>query len=164
MKNLIVIRHAESGRGIPSQADIDRPLSNRGKRDAPFMGGVLKSRGLEPDLIVTSAARRALETAGLIAQAVGYDGKAIAVRDAIYLREIPALVELIRSFEDIHDRAYLIGHNPRLTELIDRLTGESIGPIPTCGIASIEFQVDSWACIMAKSGRLAFFSYPERDL
>ncbi|HYE35064.1 SixA phosphatase family protein [Methylocaldum sp.] len=164
MKNLIVIRHAKSSWDTPSLADIDCPLNNRGKRDAPFMGSLLKFRNLEPDLIVTSPAGRALETAKLIAKAVGYESEAITMRDSIYLQEAPALIELIRSIEDTHNRVYLIGHNPHLTELVNRLTGESIGNIPTCGTASIEFQVDSWAYIMEGSGRLAFFDYPKRHL
>ncbi|MVF24928.1 histidine phosphatase family protein [Methylocaldum sp. BRCS4] len=162
MKCLIAIRHAKSDRDQPFLADIDRPLNNRGKRDASVMGDVLKFRGQEPDLIVTSPAKRALETAELIAEAVGYDSRAIAVRDSIYLQGTPALLELIRSLEDIHNRVYLIGHNPDLSELVTRLTGESLGTLPTCGIAAIEFPVDAWAYVMHGSGRLVFFDSPKQ--
>jgi len=162
MKNLIVIRHAKSDWDQPSLADIDRPLNNRGRQDAPLMGSALKFRGLEPDLIVSSPAKRALETAGLIAEAVGYDGEAIAVRDGIYMQGTEVLIEAIRSLEDACSRVYLIGHNPCLTELVARLAGESIGHVPTCGTVSIEFAVDSWAHVMEGSGRLAFFDDPKR--
>jgi phosphohistidine phosphatase len=164
VKNLIIIRHAESDWDQSSLADIDRPLNNRGKHDAPLIGDVLKSRRLEPDLIVASPARRALETAELIAQAVGYDSEAILVCDGVYLQGTSVLIGLIRSLEAIHNRVYLIGHNPHLTELVTRLTGDSIGNIPTCGLVSIEFQIDSWAYVMDGNGRLAFFDYPKRHL
>jgi phosphohistidine phosphatase len=164
MKNLIVIRHAKSDRNLSSLADMDRPLNDRGRHDAPLMGSVLKLRGIEPDSIVTSPAKRALETAELIAEAVGYDKAGIVVRDCIYLEEVPALVELIRSFENLHDTVCLIGHNPHLSELVVRLTGENVGSLPTCGIAAIEFPVDAWTYILAGSGRLVFFDFPKRHL
>jgi phosphohistidine phosphatase len=162
MKNLVIIRHAKSSWDDPALADIDRPLNGRGKRDAPLMGGVLKSRGLRPDRIVSSPAKRARKTAKLLAHEVGYEPEAIDIRDSIYMEGVPALMALIQGLDDAWQRVYLIGHNPDLTDLVNKLAGENIENIPTCGMASIEFEVDSWAHIMAESGRLAFFDYPKR--
>lgn len=162
MKELIIIRHAKAEPATTSLGDMDRPLNERGKRDAPLMGGVLKARGAEPDLIVSSPAKRAIETAERIAEAVGYDSARIAVYDSVYLQEAPLLLELIRSLKDEHHRAYLIGHNPHLSELVTRLTGEGVGQLPTCGVAAIQFAVDAWAYVMEGSGRLVFFEYPKR--
>lgn len=164
MKNLVVIRHAKSSWDDPAAADIDRPLNKRGKRDAPFMGSLLKFRGLPPDRIVTSPAKRALKTARLIAEEVGYDPEAIDIRDAIYLGDAPFLIDLIQGLDDAWERVYLFGHNPDLTDLVNRLAGETIANVPTCGVASIEFEVDSWSHIMAGTGRLAFLDYPKRHL
>jgi phosphohistidine phosphatase len=164
MKNLIVIRHAKSAWDDPSLADIDRPLNKRGKRDAPFMGALLKFRDMEPDLIVSSHAKRAQKTAGLIAEAVGYDSDAIAVDERIYLQGVPALIESIRALDDAHDRVYFIGHNPDLTELVNRLAGENLSELPTCGVAAIRFDVESWEYVMEGSGRLGFFEYPKKHL
>lgn len=164
MKNLIIIRHAKSSWDDPAMADKDRPLNKRGKRDAPFMGSVLKFRDLPPDHIVTSTAKRALKTAQIIAEAVGHDPAEIEARDSVYLADVPTLVSLVQGLDDDWERVYLFGHNPDLTELANRLAGESIANIPTCGMASIEFEVDSWGHIMAGAGRLAFFDYPKRHL
>jgi phosphohistidine phosphatase len=164
MKNLIVIRHAKSNWDDPSLADIDRPLNKRGLRDAPFMGGVLKFRDAVPDLIVTSPARRALETARLIAREVGCAPEAIDIRRSLYLADLPVLAETVRGVDDSRSRVYLIGHNPEFSELVEYLTGKSVGTLPTCGVASIEFKVDSWGHIMAGSGRLAWLDHPKRHL
>jgi phosphohistidine phosphatase len=164
MKNLIVIRHAKSSWDDPSLADIDRPLNQRGKRDAPLMGSILRLRELTPDRMVSSPAKRARKTAKLIAKEVGYDTEAIDLRENLYLAEAPALVELIRALDDAWSRVYLIGHNPGLTGLVSRLAGENLAHLPTCGVASIEFAVDSWAHLMKGAGRLAFFDYPKRHL
>ncbi|BBA36338.1 phosphoglycerate mutase family domain protein [Methylocaldum marinum] len=162
MKNLIIIRHAKAEPATTSLGDIDRPLNDRGKRDALLMGGVLKARGVEPDVIVSSPARRAAETAERIAEAVGYDSNRIAMYDSVYLQEASRLFELIRSLDDVHHRAYLIGHNPHLSELVARLTGEGVGQLPTCGVAAIEFAVDAWAYVMEGSGRLVFLEFPKQ--
>jgi phosphohistidine phosphatase len=164
MKNLIVIRHAKSSWGDPALADFDRPLNKRGKRDAPLMGGILKSRGLIPDRVVSSPAKRARKTAKLIAGEIGYDTEAIDLKENLYLAEMPVLIELIRGLDDAWNRVYLIGHNPGLIDLVGRLAGETITHLPTCGVASIEFEVDSWTHLMAGAGRLAFFDYPNQHL
>ena len=162
MKNLIIIRHAKSSWDEPLPPDLDRPLNPRGLRDAPFMGSVLKCRGLIPERIVSSPAKRALTTAQLIAREVGYEARAIDVLDPLYGQDPSVLIELIRGFDDAWSRVYLVGHNPELTELVNRLAGENPAHIPTCGLASIEFQVDSWSHLMAGAGRLTLFDYPKR--
>ena len=63
MKTLVLVRHAKSSWGKPGLEDRDRPLSRRGKRDAPRMGKRLAKQGVKPDLVLSSPARRALATA-----------------------------------------------------------------------------------------------------
>lgn len=162
MKNLLLIRHAKSSWDEPALADFDRPLNPRGKRDAPFMGSLLKARGCLPDRIVSSPAKRAAKTARLIAKAVDYDPDAIDFHDSLYLRGARAMLELVRGFDDHWQRVFLVGHNPDSTELCNLLSGADIDNLPTAGIASIEFAVEAWAHIMADAGRLAFFDYPKR--
>lgn len=164
MKTLIVIRHAKSSWDDAAQADFDRPLNKRGLRDAPFMGSVLRFREALPDWIVTSPARRALETAQHISRETGYDLEAIDIRRSLYLPELSTLMETIQGLDDDWDRVYLIGHNPEHSNLVERLTGKETGELPTCGMAAIEFKVDSWAHVMAGSGRLAWLDYPKRHL
>lgn len=162
MKHLILIRHAKSSWDEPALSDIDRPLNHRGKRDAPLMGGLLKARGLVPDRIVSSPAKRARKTAKLIAREIGYDAEAIDIRGSVYMQGVPALLTLVQGLSDGWERVYLIGHNPDLTDLLNALADESIDNVPTCGIAAIEFAVESWSHIMAGAGRLALFDYPKR--
>lgn len=162
MKHLLIIRHAKSSWDDPALTDIDRPLNARGLRDAPFMGSLLRFRDLLPDRIVCSPARRAQATATLIAEAVGYPVADIDTRSSLYLAEPTLLVEWLRDLDDTWHRVYLIGHNPGLTELVERLSGKDIGHLPTAGIAAIDFAVESWEHIMDASGRLALFDYPKR--
>lgn len=162
IKNLIVIRHAKSSWDSPSLRDIDRPLNKRGERDAPFMGGLLKSRGLLPDRIVCSPAVRARATARLLAIAVGHAPEAIVIHPEIYAHGLHALLTVVHGLDNGWNRVYLIGHNPDLTVLVNRLTGEELAHLPTCGVASLEFNVEDWPQVMDGSGRLSLFDYPKR--
>ncbi|QJD31289.1 histidine phosphatase family protein [Methylococcus geothermalis] len=164
MKELLLIRHAKSAWDDPSLTDRDRPLNGRGKRDAAFMGSLLRFRGLEPDRIVSSPARRARKTARLIAGEVGYDKDAIVIEEGVYLGGGQAIAALVQTLSDDDERVYLVGHNPGLSEAASRLTGENLGEMPTCGIVAIEFPVDSWAHVMEGAGRLKFLDYPKKHL
>jgi phosphohistidine phosphatase len=126
------------------------------------MGAWLKSRELKPDLMVSSAAKRAINTAQMIAEAVGYPGKAILIQDRMYLAEVSTLVDVIHALDDQHQRVYLIGHNPGCTELVHHLANETLGNLPTAGVASIQFPVDSWTHIMPGCGKLVFLEYPKK--
>jgi phosphohistidine phosphatase len=164
LKELLLIRHAKSRRDDPSLSDRDRSLDARGKRDAQFMGSLLRFQGREPDRIVSSPARRAHKTARLIAREVRYDKDAIVMADGLYLGGAKAIVTLVQALDDRDKRVYLVGHNPDLSEAASRLTGEDLGEMPTCGVISMEFPVDRWAYVMEGAGRLKFFEYPKRHL
>ena len=86
MKTLFLVRHAKSSRNEPASQDKDRPLNNRGKRDAPKMGKRLAKREAIPDLILSSPAKRALKTAQLIAKKLDYKLQDIVVDERLYAR------------------------------------------------------------------------------
>src|SRR5438034_8146614 len=92
MKTLFLIRHAKSSRDDPALADKDRPLNDRGKRDAPKMGKRLAKRNVAPDLILSSPATRALKTAQIIAKKLDYKRKNILVNDRLYAVEASELL------------------------------------------------------------------------
>lgn len=162
MKNLILIRHAKSSWDDVSLDDRDRPLSKRGKKDAPRMGHLLKEKDLRPDRILSSPAKRALKTAQRIAKAIGYPKQDISLREEIYEHGLDALAAVVAGLDEDWDRVFLIGHNPNLTELANRLTGAHIDNIPTCGLVSIEFAADNWQDCARAGGQLALFERPAK--
>lgn len=162
MKQLFVIRHAKSSWGDPSLCDRDRPLNKRGKHDAPLMGRVLRERGAQPDLMVSSPARRARKTALLIADEIGYPREEISIDERIYEAGTAGIVGLIQALPESAERVYLIGHNPVLTDLVNQLAGDVVSHLPTCAIAAIEFAVEAWSETMPGAARLMFFEYPKR--
>lgn len=161
MKILILVRHAKSSWKDASLADRDRPLNKRGKRDAPEMGRRLAARGAAPDLIVSSPAARALATARIIAEAVGYPVDAIREDERLYLASPAELLEAIRDLDDGYDRVFLFGHNPGLTELVNELSEPAVDNVPTCGLVELRLAAERWADVSPDTVRRVSFDTPK---
>lgn len=142
MKTLLLLRHAKSSWGDADLADFDRPLNNRGRRDAPRMGQLLARHDLTPDLIVTSAARRAATTAELVALAAEYAGD-IQYTNELYLADPDTFLEVARETDDDVARLMLVGHNPGIEELVSALAGRDEG-MPTAALACFRLTIDHW--------------------
>lgn len=164
MKNLLIIRHAESDWNSPDGSDRNRPLTEQGEIDAPLMGKRLHDQGLAPDRILCSPARRALATAHAVASQTGYDANNIDVHETLYMQDRSDLMLLLKNLPIHWQRVYLVGHNPDVEWMVSHLTGGNFKSIRPCGIASIEFDLPAWEHIMAGSGRLAFFDHPRLHL
>jgi phosphohistidine phosphatase len=144
MKTLFLVRHAKSSRDDPALSDKERPLNDRGMRDAVRMGERLARQGVKPDLIVSSPARRALATAEIIARKLDYKVKDIVVDERLYAAALDDLLEVIQEFGDKPNRVMLFGHNPEMTELAHRLSSK-IADMPTCAVAEFSFDTKSWS-------------------
>lgn len=161
MKTLFLVRHAKSSWDDPSLADHERPLNDRGKRDAPKMGERLARRGVTADLILSSSAVRALTTARIIAEKIGYDPKSIVADRRIYGAQVSTLLYLIQELDDEHERVMLFGHNPELTELAHRFSGD-IGDMPTCAVVELTFDTPRWADIVTCRPVAVRFDSPKK--
>jgi phosphohistidine phosphatase len=160
MKTLFLIRHAKSSWDDTALPDKDRPLNDRGKRDAPKMGKRLAKREVKPDLILSSPARRALTTAEIIAKKLEYKLRDIVVDDQLYAGAVHDLLNVIHKLGDKLESVILFGHNPELTELARGLSSE-ITHMPTCAVAEFTFNAKSWSQIgKAKLAKVAF-DYPK---
>ncbi|HET7526739.1 MAG TPA: histidine phosphatase family protein [Burkholderiaceae bacterium] len=144
MKTLYLVRHAKSSRDDPTLADRDRPLNDRGLDDAPEMGKRLAKRRVDPDLIVSSPAARALKTAQLIAAEIGYECANIVIEERLYAAPVDDLLSVIRATDKKVDRLMLCGHNPEFSDLATRLAGEPID-MPTCAVAEFAYDDARWS-------------------
>ena len=152
MKTLLLLRHAKSSWDHPSMRDFDRPLADRGKRDAPRMGRALKERGPLPELIISSPAARARETVEAVIKSAGLTAP-LQFDESIYDASLAELMRLVRGLPDDISCVLMVGHNPGFEGLVNRLTGAS-ERMPTAALASIEFQVDRWADVEDGQGKL----------
>lgn len=161
-KTLYLVRHAKSSWKDSSLDDADRPLNKRGMRDAPEMGKRLARAGVRPDLITSSPAVRALTTAQGIAGELGIKKSKIDINEDIYTFNAEGLLEAIRGLDDKQNTVMLVGHNPATTILLNELSGADIDNVPTCGVARLEMNTDSWAQVKSGSAELVSFDYPKK--
>jgi phosphohistidine phosphatase len=161
MKTLYLVRHAKSSWKDSSLDDMERPLNKRGKRDAPFMGELLNEKGIKPDVVYSSPAKRASKTSQIISEHIGYSKGNILFDEVIYDASTNELIDFIQSIDDKYESVMIFGHNPGFTMLHNFLSGNYIDNIPTCGIVALEFN-SSWKEIKKNSAKFLFFDYPKR--
>lgn len=162
MKELILVRHAKSSWKDPTLRDHDRLLNKRGKRDAPEMGERLARSGCDPDLMVSSSAVRALDTARSVAGKLGYPCERIAVEARLFHAGVSELLQVIRSVDDSVDSLMLFGHNPGLTDLANHIGPRDIFNMPTCAVLHLRFQADTWATVGDLPGDEVLYDFPKR--
>lgn len=157
MKTLLLARHAKSDWGEPALADHDRPLNERGRRDAPAMGRRLAERGVRPEIAVASTALRAASTARALAAELGV-GRVLEL-DRLYAASAETILAVAAELPDGAGVALLVGHNPGMTDAVARLTGEHT-PLPTCAVAECRLDVEAWAALREGSGTLVRLDTP----
>ena len=162
MLSLYLIRHAKSSWADPGMNDFDRPLNDRGKKNAPFMGKQLRKRGEQPDLLVSSTANRAISTARLIAHELNYSLNKIKPNDALYHASVATWLKEVNALPDKKKTIMVFGHNDGITAFANYLTDEEISNIPTCGIVKINFDFDTWKMVSKGNGTMDYFDYPKR--
>jgi phosphohistidine phosphatase len=141
-RELLIMRHGKSDWSDPLAADINRPLKKRGTRNARRMGLLMRDEHLLPDLIITSPATRARRTAEELAAATGYTGK-IEEERSFYPGGPEDYIRALRGVATKHRRVLVVGHNPGLEWLLERLTGTD-AILPTAALARILFSIDHW--------------------
>jgi len=164
MKKLFIVRHAKSSWDSPGLDDFDRPLNNRGKRNAPEMGQRLALRNVKPEALITSPAKRAAATARRIADEISFPLSEIQKEPLFYHGSISNFISVLKSVNDKISQLMIFGHNPGLTDLTNHLSGSDIYNIPTCGIAEIDFDIASWQDLGKNVGNLISFDYPKKVL
>jgi len=142
MKSLLVLRHAKSSWKDPELADHDRPLSKRGRRDAPRMGRLMRELSLLPEVVLCSTATRAQSTLGLALDAADWSCER-RFSPALYTASPDDIVALLRELPGRVGRVLVVGHNPALEELVRELTGKEVA-LPTGALARLDWRGDEW--------------------
>lgn len=140
--------------------DHERPLSNRGLRDAPFMAQKLKKNNIFPDHILSSDANRAKTTALITAENLHFPKNRIEFTSKLYHASPHSLLSEIKRTANIHEIIFLFGHNPGLNDIIDLLGGK-LDNLPTCGQFGFLFKVENWTDIRQDNAEVWFFDFPK---
>jgi len=170
MLTLCLLRHAKSSWSNPSLPDRERPLATRGVTDAPLMGKAMADRGIDPELVLCSSARRTRDTLALVLPELRVEPK-VVYEDALYHSSPETMLEIIHAIQPGSNRVMLVGHNPEIQSLALDLVGAGAKHFrdrlrtkySTAGLAVINFPSGLWKSVTVNSGTLNLFLSP-RDL
>jgi phosphohistidine phosphatase len=165
-RELLILRHAKSSWDSDAPTDFERPLAKRGKRDCPRVGAWLAERGLEPDVVVSSPARRARQTARRVLDAIGIPKDAVRYEECLYGAGVGTLLEVLAQIPGESRTSMIVGHNPGLEELV-RFLGRGAVPgsddgkvMPTATVAHFRMP-DDWNGLGAGDGELVTIMRPK---
>ena len=163
IRQLLLVRHAKSSWDDPSVDDHDRPLNDRGLRNAPEMGKRLQGSGIRPVVWISSTALRAITTAEIIAEQIGFPQNQIQRSKDLFHASAPELQEFIAGLDDEIDTVALFGHNPGMTSLVANLYGLPIDNLPTSGVVHLQFREASWKAASSALPARATFDFPKNQ-
>jgi phosphohistidine phosphatase len=161
MKRLTLMRHAKSSWENDSLDDFDRPLNARGLKAAPEMGRRLRALGDLPELILSSPAARAIETARRVAAEIGHPESRILEVPGLYHASPAKILEILQSLESAAHHVMVVGHNPGMTEFANSLGEIRIDNMPTAGMLCVDLPGEVWSEIDPDGAEAVYFDYPK---
>jgi phosphohistidine phosphatase len=161
MKTLLLIRHAKSSWDNAILHDRDRPLNERGRRDAPEMAARLVRNGIPIDRFVSSPAKRARKTAELFIREYGRKEEEILFIPELYNAELQTFYKVIAALDDKDDHVAIFSHNPGITAFVNSLAVAQLDNMPTCGVFAVKSEASSWAGFSSSERKFLFFDTPK---
>ncbi|PCD76001.1 SixA phosphatase family protein [Pseudothioclava arenosa] len=164
-RRLILTRHAKSSWDDPLMQDIDRPLNARGRAAAHELGDFLASRGLEPEEVMCSTARRTRETWDGVASAVIETRPEVSYIEDLYHASPEMMLQVLKTASA--PSVMMIGHNPGIAEFAAQLPAQPIydpefRKYPTCATLIVDFQIEDWSEVQLGRGSVLEFFRPTR--
>ena len=144
MKQLILVRHAKSSWSEPGLSDIERPLNDRGKRDAPFMADYLQNKGLVPDRLISSPAVRAYTTAKHFRRTLGLEKTALSKETELYFGSESDWMYMINALDESVQFPAFFSHNPTITYFSNGFQNAAFENVPTCGVVHLSSTAETW--------------------
>lgn len=147
MKTLLIVRHGKSSWEYEGISDIDRPLKLRGIKDSYRMAEWMANNGYVPDMIISSPAARALNTATIFARSLRLEGLSLVINDSMYTDDEFEILRLITKTNSNITTLAVFGHNPVLTNLANAFLDNPIDELPTAGVVALTFDTRRWKSI-----------------
>ena len=161
-KTILVVRHAKSSWDIGSLNDFERPLNERGKKDAPMMAKRLVDKKVVVDAFVSSPAKRAKKTAELFCKGFGQDENDIIYMSMLYHAPLEVFYEVIEQLDEKFSKVAIFSHNPGITDFVNSLIDSvRIDDMPTCAVFAVQAQTDKWKDFKKSKKDFLFFDYPK---
>ncbi|MCU0435347.1 MAG: histidine phosphatase family protein [Bacteroidia bacterium] len=163
MKTLWLVRHAKSSWQLNMLPDNERPLNDRGYRDAHEMPARVLTGFAKPTCMLVSPAVRTYTTALIFARHLRFPSDQFTLAPQLYESGVNEYLAVLRNTASTHNHVMLFGHNPVITELANTLCRAGIENVPTCGIVCIEHSHAHWAELGKAPARLLSFDFPKKN-
>lgn len=161
MKTLYIVRHAKSSWEEIGLPDHDRPLNAAGVKKTKLVIDYLRNKNILPDLIISSTAKRAKDTAFQIAEGIGYPHSDIVLDKNIYHASAETIFDELYALPDKVESVMIFGHNPTLTYFVNQFLDPPIVNLPTTGMVALEFACNKWNEISSAKYRNRFTIFPK---
>lgn len=163
MKTVYIVRHAKSSREDAYIPDHLRKLIPEGEECTIKIAKYLRIKFVNPELIITSSAIRAQETAKLMAKELHFPLDQININDALYKTDKEDIMETLKALPDEVESVMIVGHNPALTNLVNSFLApeEQVSKLPTSAVAAFRFKANSWEEIESVKHHLGFLITPK---
>ncbi len=162
MKTLTIVRHAKSSWDDETLGDRERPLNERGERDAPMMGRRIAAAGIRPSLIIASPAVRTWSTARAVAEELNYPLEFLQRENELYLASLKDILDVVGAQDRKFNSLLLVGHNPGMTDFANFLAPGVTRNLPTAGVVSVSIDREDWALHSHPPMELRLFDSPRR--
>ena len=159
MKTLYIVRHAKSSWKYESVEDIDRPLKERGIKDAHLLSKYLSEEIKRPDVFVSSSANRALHTAVIFCENFKYPLSNLKIKRQLYSFSDGYLVKTVKALDDSFDSAIIFSHDHGINSFVNKFGNKPIAHVSTCGVIGIQFEEKHWKNI--KKGSTTLVEFPK---
>ncbi|MFZ1530344.1 MAG: histidine phosphatase family protein [Ferruginibacter sp.] len=162
MKKLIIVRHAKSSWANLGQTDYERPLNERGQKDAPEMALRLKNRKITIDRFVSSPAKRAKQTCRAFCKLYECDSGHILFIEKLYHAPKNVFYEVVEALDNADDTVIIFSHNPGITDFVNSLCKDVfVDNMPTCSIFAVQADLAQWTAFEKAEKTFLFFDYPK---
>lgn len=161
MKKILICRHGKSSWEDPYLSDHNRPLAPRGLRNSKEMAERLLFLSIRPDLVLSSDAKRARDTAFITLEILGVNKEKIEQHETLFHASANTIMEHLQTLSNSIDTVFIYGHNPGFNELIWMLGGE-LDNLPTAGQYGFSFKVNDWSEITPQNAQVWFYDYPKK--
>jgi phosphohistidine phosphatase len=161
-RKLYIIRHAKSSWDHEGLADIDRPLANRGIRNAGQMAERLLAKNLVPQLLLSSPANRALNTALIMTKSWGTVAENLQIHESLYDAYISEIEQVIAGVPSDIKSLAIFGHNPSSTAYANKFLEHPLDNLPTAGVVVVTLESEEWGGIRRKHVKETYVDYPKR--
>jgi phosphohistidine phosphatase len=165
MKTLIIVRHAKSSWANADQTDFERPLNDRGNRDAPEMAKRLLDKKININHLVSSTAKRAMQTCVHFSKILNIAKDEIQKEEILYHSSSETIHYVVGKINNDYDTVTVFCHNPGITDFVNTLLEEvKIDDMPTCGVFAVKADIADWKEFYSAEKEFMFFDYPKLNV